>query len=43
VATQKQTHELRAYGAELWEVFSDGSEILRAKFSALDNKFIPVP
>jgi hypothetical protein len=30
-------------GAELWEVFSDGTEILRATFSTAQNKFIPVP
>jgi hypothetical protein len=30
-------------GAELWEVFADGSEILIAKFSASQNKFILVP
>lgn len=30
-------------GAELWEVFSDGSEILRARFSDVQNKFIPIP
>ncbi|MBS1638037.1 MAG: hypothetical protein JST26_19140 [Bacteroidetes bacterium] len=29
-------------GAELWEVFSDGSEKLRATFSSAQNKFIPV-
>ncbi|MFN7911688.1 MAG: hypothetical protein ACK5QC_07665 [Bacteroidota bacterium] len=29
-------------GAELWEVFSDGSEILKAKFSSIQNKFIPI-
>ena len=29
-------------GAELWEVFSDGSEILRARFLATQNKFIPI-
>jgi hypothetical protein len=30
-------------GAELWEVFSDGSEILRARFSTVQNKFITIP
>jgi hypothetical protein len=30
-------------GAELWEVFSDGTEVLRATFSTSQNKFIPVP
>ena len=29
-------------GAELWEVHSDGSEILRAIFSKDENKFIPI-
>lgn len=29
-------------GAELWEVYLDGSEILRAKFSSSQNKFISV-
>ena len=29
-------------GAELWEVFSDGREILRAKFSTTQNKFIEI-
>jgi hypothetical protein len=27
----------------LWEVFSDGTEVLKAKFSTAQNKFIPVP
>jgi len=39
----KSAYVIPKDGAELWEVFSDGSEFLRAKFSALDNKFIPVP
>lgn len=30
-------------GAELWEVFSDNTEVLRAIFSTSQNKFIPVP
>ncbi|MFV8333534.1 fibronectin type III domain-containing protein [Flavobacterium sp. GSP14] len=30
-------------GSELWEVFSDGTEVLKAKFSTAQNKFIPVP
>lgn len=30
-------------GAELWEIFSDGSEVLRGKFSLTQNKFIAVP
>ncbi len=30
-------------GAELWEIFSNGNETLRAKFSSSLNKFIPVP
>ncbi|MFC4263899.1 hypothetical protein ACFOWM_13480 [Ferruginibacter yonginensis] len=30
-------------GSELWEVFSDGTEVLRAKISTAQNKFIPVP
>ncbi len=29
-------------GAEFWEVFSDGSEVLRAKYSASENRFIPI-
>ena len=29
-------------GAELWEVFSDGREVLRAKFSTTQNKFIEI-
>jgi hypothetical protein len=30
-------------GAELYEVFSDGKELLRAKFSSVYNQFIAVP
>jgi len=30
-------------GAELYEVFSDGTEILRARFSLAQNKFISIP
>ncbi len=30
-------------GAELYEVFSDGLEVLRARFSVSKNKFIQVP
>ena len=30
-------------GAELWEVFSNGTEVLRARFSTIKNKFIPIP
>jgi hypothetical protein len=30
-------------GSELWEVFSNGTEVLKAKFSLSQNKFIPVP
>ncbi|MFO0321358.1 MAG: hypothetical protein ACK504_02910 [Bacteroidota bacterium] len=30
-------------GAELWEVFSDGSEKLIARFSTSQNKFISEP
>jgi len=30
-------------GSELWEVFSDGTEVLKGKFSIVQNKFIPVP
>ena len=29
-------------GAELYEVFSDGREVLKAIFSNKENKFIPV-
>lgn len=30
-------------GAELYELFSDGTEILQARFSSAQNKFIPIP
>lgn len=30
-------------GSELWELFSNGTEVLKAKFSVSQNKFIPVP
>lgn len=30
-------------GAELWEVFSDGTEVLRAKFITESNQFIEIP
>jgi hypothetical protein len=30
-------------GAELWEVFSDGTEVLRAKFISAANQFVEIP
>jgi hypothetical protein len=29
-------------GAELWEVFSNGTEVLKGKFSVLQNKFVAI-
>ena len=39
----KSQYQTPNEGAELWEVFSDGSEIIIAKFSTAQNKFLKVP
>ena len=36
----KGEHQARR---KLWEVFTNGTEILRARFSTIQNKFIPIP